>query len=298
MSEYSFPRYLAAKRTIDDRAINQVVWEALRRQFHPPAAPRILEFGGGTGAMFQRMLEWGFLAQGEYTLLDAQADNIAAARRELPEWGRQRGLQAETRGDTLTFTGPETFLRLSLVTGDMFDYIARVEGQEPPFDLLVAHAFFDLVDIPLTLRKARGLLRPGSLLYLTINFDGLTAFEPVFDAELDAKIIDLYHQSMDERGSGDSRSGRRMFTWLPQAGFPILAAGGSDWVVFPQQGAYPGDEAYFLQFILHFFEDSLSGHPALAGTPFDAWLAARRAQVTRGELVFLAHQFDFLAVTP
>jgi hypothetical protein len=294
---YSFPRYLQAKRTVDDRALNRVVWQSLQHAFHQIEQPRILEIGGGTGAMLQRMVEWGLLANGHYTLLDAEAENIADARRKLPGWGCKHGLTTLQEDDRLSFSSLRGRLNLDLVTGDLFDFIEASTKQSARWDLLVAHAFLDLVNIPRTLALLRGLLNPGGLLYLTINFDGLTAFEPMLDACLDEKIIGLYHQSMDERDTGgDSRSGRHMFRWLPQAGFAILAAGSSDWAVFPKHGVYPADEKYFLHFILHFFENSLSGHPALAAEPFKEWLAERRAQVECGELVYLAHQFDFLAV--
>jgi hypothetical protein len=60
-------------------------------------------------------------------------------------------------------------------------------------------------------------------------------------------------------------------------------------------GMYPADEAYFLHFILHFFEESLTGHAELDAVAFANWLKERRAQIERGELVYIAHQMDFLA---
>jgi hypothetical protein len=109
----------------------------------------------------------------------------------------------------------------------------------------------------------------------------------------------LYHRTMDERlvdgrPSGDSRSGRRLFTHLADAGAQILAAGASDWVVFAGQSGYPADEAYFLHFILDTLHQALHAHPNLDPARFAAWLAARHAQVERGELVYIAHQIDFV----
>jgi hypothetical protein len=140
---------------------------------------------------------------------------------------------------------------------------------------------------------------PGGLLYLTINFDGLSAFEPVSDVLLEEKIINLYHRSMDERltdgkPAGDSRTGRQLFHWLRQAGLRVLAAGSSDWIVHAPNGKYQADEAYFLHFILHFFEQTLGDHPELARAELDGWLAERRKQIETGELVYIAHQLDFL----
>ncbi|MDP1714915.1 MAG: hypothetical protein Q8L41_09230 [Anaerolineales bacterium] len=86
-----------------------------------------------------------------------------------------------------------------------------------------------------------------------------------------------------------------MFSHLQTAGAQVLSAGGSDWVVHSVNGKYPADEAYFLHFILHFFEESLMGHAELDGITFANWLKERRAQIERGELVYIAHQMDFLA---
>ena len=135
---------------------------------------------------------------------------------------------------------------------------------------------------------------------MTLNFDGSTIFEPVIDPAFDAIVEALYHRSMDERitggqPSGDSRTGRHLFAHLRRAGAEILEAGASDWVVFPRQGGYPADEAYFLHFILHFFESSLKGYPDMDQQRFARWLEVRHAQVERGELVYIAHQIDFLA---
>ena len=85
-----------------------------------------------------------------------------------------------------------------------------------------------------------------------------------------------------------------MFNDFRRAGAAILAAGGSDWVVYAQDGKYPENEEYFLHFILHFFELALTGHAELDSVTFAHWLAERRGQIERGELVYIAHQMDFL----
>jgi hypothetical protein len=137
-------------------------------------------------------------------------------------------------------------------------------------------------------------------MYLTINFDGVTALEPVVDVYMDTLVERLYHATIDKRlvngkPSGNSRTGRKMFQWLRQAGLEIIAAGSSDWVVFAQRGKYHDDEAYFLHFIIHTIQEELDGHPELKGLPFADWCDTRHAQVDRGELVYIAHQLDFLA---
>jgi hypothetical protein len=183
------------------------------------------------------------------------------------------------------------YLRVKLVLADVFDFI---EQKSTPADLLIAHAFLDLLPMPESLPKLFSLTK--KLAWLTVNFDGVTSLEPVIDAELDAKIEQLYHEAMDTRPTGgDSLSGRHLFGHLKQVGVKIEAAGSSDWVVYPVAGQYPADEVYFLQFILHFFEESLKDHPALNKAAFAGWLQKRREQIVRGELVYIAHQMDFLA---
>ena len=123
----------------------------------------------------------------------------------------------------------------------------------------------------------------------------MTTLEPTIDPVLDEQIERLYHGTMDTRlTGGDSRSGRHLFGHLRSLGVEILASGASDWVVHARNGKYAEDEAYFLQYILHFMEESLRGHPELNESSFAAWLEQRCAQIDQGELVYIAHQIDFL----
>ncbi len=303
---FDFPRYLSAKKSVDDRAINRAVWQALAGAL-PVATPerplRVLEVGAGVGTMVERMVERGLLSYAQYTALDALAENAAAARERLPAWAEQAGYAVEPgAGGEMTLAKDRQRVLVELVTADLFDFIRQEQGRRQ-WDLLVAHAFLDLMDVPATLPQLFSLGRPGGWFYFTINFDGATLLEPVLDAALEAQIERLYHRTMDERitggrRSGDSRTGRHLFAHLRQAGAQILAAGASDWVVFAgADGRYPQDEAYFLQFIVHTIHQALAGHPELDAGRFEAWTAARFAQIERGELVYIAHQLDFAGRT-
>ncbi len=282
---YDFPRYLAAKKPVDDRALNAHVWQALHQNL--PAQPHILEIGAGIGTMIERLAEQQFISTATYTAIDNQPENITVAQQRLAHL--PAGIQ------------------LTLEAIDLFDFIQREQGRQQ-WDVLIAHAFLDLMDIPATLPQLFSLLKPGGLFYFSINFDGLTALEPAIDPVLDTQIEQLYHQTMDDRltdgkPSGDSRSGRHLFTHLRQAGATILAAGSSDWVVFarpdeyPAEG-YPADEKYFLQFIVETMHRALATHPALDQAQFARWIAQRQAQIEAGELVYIAHQLDFLGRWP
>jgi SAM-dependent methyltransferase len=301
--DFHFPRYLAAKRTVDDRALNRVVWDAMAsflRDCQREPGCTILEVGAGAGSMFQRMVEWGAFWRGAYRAVDRQPENIAAARQEIQLWQVQQRLNISLAGaESVPSLDTGRMIRLELEAGDVFDLIEQEAGRKT-WDLLVAHAFLDLFDINALMPGLACLVRPGGMLYLTINFDGDTIFQPVWDQELEDKIIGLYHRTMDERMtdgrvSGDSRAGRHLFQILQENQLEIIAAGSSDWVVYPRQGIYPVDEAYFLHSILHFFEESLALRSELDRARLADWLQRRHTQVERGELVYLAHQLDFLA---
>jgi hypothetical protein len=296
--EYSFPRYLLAKQTVDDRAINRPVLERLRSGLEVlrqerSGSLRSIEVGAGIGTMLKRLLDWGLISQGEYILLDQSGENINFAREWLPNALSEGGLKADWFDQSdLQISGNACDLAVRFAEGDLHDFPAT---NPPKADLLIAHALLDLLPMPDSLVRLFSLVRPGGLAWLTLNFDGVTALEPAIDPALDQLIERLYHESMDRRETGgDSRSGRHLFGHLQRAGGRILAAGSSDWVIYPDGGSYQAQEAYFLYFIIHFFEQSLSGHPQLDPKTFRSWLSRRREQIKQGELVYITHQMDFL----
>ncbi|HLO16276.1 MAG TPA: hypothetical protein VK206_15695 [Anaerolineales bacterium] len=287
---YSFPHYLLSKQTVDDRALNKDVLNALR--VHLSGQPvTIIEVGGGIGTMLRRLIRWGILYSGDYILVDTMQANIAYARQWIPQWATEAGLGVESfEQNQLRMCDQTRDIRIRLECADVFDFIER---NEKPAELLIAHAFLDLLPMPQSLEKL--FLLTKNLAWLTLNFDGLTTLEPIVDRSLDEKIERLYHQTMDSRPTGgDSHTGRKLFKQLRSLDAEIIAAGASDWVVHATQGKYPADEGYFLYFILNFFETSLKAHAELDVAQFETWLAKRRAQIECGELVYIAHQIDFL----
>ena len=68
---FDYARYLAAKTTVDDRALNRPVLAELRRLL-PAGAPRVLEIGAGLGTMVARLTDWGAVGASEYILLDTR----------------------------------------------------------------------------------------------------------------------------------------------------------------------------------------------------------------------------------
>lgn len=290
---YPYTRYLAAKKSVDDRALNRQVLDDLRRLM-PSGACRVLELGAGLGTMVARLFEWQVITAGEYTLLDVDRRLLWDSRAWLCEWAGARGLPAEPLSDGVRLGD----LRVRVVEAELGSYLETAHGA--PADLLVANAFLDLVDVPAVLPGLLRLLVPGGVYWFTINFDGQSIFQP--DHPHDDEIMGAYHRSMDTRvrygrSAGESRTGRHLFGHLRAGGAPPLSAGSSDWVVLAgPDGTYPDDEAYFLETILRTVQDALDGPAAPAGLA--DWLAVRRRQLATGELVYLAHQLDVAGRSP
>lgn len=245
--------------------------------------------------MLERLIERGVLTFAAYTALDSDPSHATAAPARLAAWARTRGLDWSPTGSArYRLTGVGIAIDVEWVPASIFD-----DGLPTDQDLVLAHAFLDLVDLDRALPRLVGGLRPGGLLYLSHNFDGLTAFLPEIDPTLDAAIVREYHATMDERRegpypSGGSRAGRRLLVDLPRHGAEVVAAGGSDWIVFPRDGRYTPDEAVFLRTMIEFVRGSLAGRRGIEASGLEAWVKRRLSQVQSGELTFLAHQIDIL----
>jgi len=291
-----YAHYLAAKTTVDDRALNRHVLAELRRLM-PAGAPQVLEVGAGLGTMVARLMDWGVVSAGEYILLDADRALLDDSRRWLRDWAAVRGLRSDLTPDGLQVGD----LRVRLEHAEVSSYLEAGHGALA--DVLIANAVLDLVDVRAVLPGLLRLLVPGGLYWFTINYDGETIFAPGHPR--DGQVLQAYHRDMDERvrygrPAGESRAGRHLFHHLRAAGAPALAAGSSDWVVSAgPDGNYPGDEAYFLRSILSTIQNALrSRQDRVESADLADWLAVRGRQVAAGELVYIAHQLDFAGRSP
>jgi SAM-dependent methyltransferase len=285
-----FQRYLAAKRTVDDRALDRRVLDTLRAGLAGRDRLTVLEVGAGIGTMLERLVDRELLpAETTYELLDLEPANLAAARERLPVWARERGWTVtETGADgDLLLEGEKRRVRATFTEGD-----ALAVAPERSRDLLVGSAFLDLIDYD-RLPALLDALRPGGWWYFPITFDGVTAFRPAHPH--DDAVIERFHAHMDRGDGAGSTAGRQLLDGLPE-GATVEAVGGSDWVVWPP---YPGDEAYFLRYVLDLIRVSVAetlaseeAGPSLTRAELDDWVTARRAAVREGRLTYLTHQLD------
>lgn len=290
---YDYSRYLAAKKSVDDRALNRAVLAELRRLM-PSGRRRVLEIGAGVGTMVARLLEWQVIGAGEYVLLDVEPLLLRDSRTWLGGWAAAHDMPTASLPDGLLLGD----LRVRFVEAELGRYLH--DGSPEPVDVLIANSFLDLVDLPAVLPGLLRLLAPEGVYWFTINFDGSSIFQP--DHPLDERVVGAYHRTMEGRvrygrPAGESRTGRHLFPELRAAGAPPLSSGSSDWVVHAgPDGTYPEQEAFFLDCILQTVEEALAGR--IEAADLAEWMTARRRQLTSGELVYVAHQLDFAGRSP
>ncbi len=291
-------RYLAAKREIDDHALSQSVWRKLRRRLRQADRRRplaVIEMGGGIGTMFDRVLDWSLAPHLRYTLIEANHDYLAEFESRL------KPLSFISTGSKNRYYGQApsgvTFA-LEMSCADIYAVIDD-PNMFNRYDLVMAHAVMDLVNIPETLNGFQRLLRPGGLLYLTLNYDGVTCFMPQWEPEFEEMLVSRYHLSMDKRiiggrSSGSSQSGRQIIRHLLSAQLPLIAVGNSDWIVFPQHGGYARGEAFFLEMIVHTIQRQLQQDGAVDQHKLAQWAKHRIIQIAAGKLIFMARNLDML----
>ncbi|PSP80377.1 hypothetical protein BRC88_06645 [Halobacteriales archaeon QS_4_69_225] len=292
-----FQRYLAAKRSVDDRALDRrllgrLADGAARAADDGDGPLRVLEVGTGVGTMIERLLERELLpaADVRYTAVDVDPDNVAALRERLPAWAADRGLETTDDDGTLRIDAEGPTLTVEPVVADGVAFVADADRS---WDLLVGMALLDIVGLE-HLGGLLAALSPGGLWYFPITFDGATRFAPAHPA--DRAVERAYHRHMDEKAGGDSRAGSHALSRLrrrPDA--TVLDVAGSDWSVRPVDGDYPGSEAALLEYVLDTVETAV-GETTGSGfaATLEEWLATRRRQLEAGTLTYTTHQLDLL----
>jgi hypothetical protein len=295
---YDFVRYLAAKRAIDDRALNKRCWDKLHARVEPESSGNlfeVLEVGAGIGTMLMRMVEWGIRTDLSYIGVDADRSLVAQSESLLIDWAEGKGWKVVLDGEKgVEISAGDQKIWARLECTDVFAFAAKSARQ---WDLLLAHSFLDLVNLSDSLMALKPLVRKQGLLYFTLVFDGMTILLPNIEPEFDEFVIDCYHRSMDSLGEAEpqtrrSQTGRALLEQLVKGGGNIFCAGSSDWVIHPP---YQADDAYFLHHIIHFMQDALEGCADLDPDRLSHWLEARHKQIQAGQLIYIAHQIDVLA---
>lgn len=292
---YSFTRYLRAKESVDDAAIHRPTLERFRTELDrladQSANPiRIVDVGAGIGSMCRRLLDWGVLPDNvTYVVLDADPETVRIGCQTMHEWVEESDREATWESEQRLYL-PESATTVRLVADDAFQHL---EAQT--YDVLVGHAFADLVELPDALPALLDGVESDGVCYFPITFDGQTSFLPSDDRATTRAIVDAYHATMNLDG-GSAQFGRALLDAVVASDAELLSAGGSDWVVTPP---YDGEQAYFLHHILHFVEESVRGDvlddvDALDAATVRRWVDETHRAVESEELTYLAQNVDVL----
>ena len=307
----SFQTYLEARRSVDDRALHDRVFEAFGDGVAELAAGngdplRIVEVGGGIGTMIARLVEWDvFSGSVRYRLIDRDADTIDRARERLPDWLTAAGCDVERTSTGLvarssrTRTDAAAGLDLEVIfeTGDAFDG----SPDEMTTDAVIGSAVFDLLDLERALSWVESVMRPGGLFYAPLTYDGATRFTPA--DPFDGRLERLYHRHMDKVRDepGGSRAGRRLVELLESDDrpFEVLEVGASKWVLRPQDRSPPvaSAERVVTRYLLETIDDALSDYAVEMVDPRNRrrWRHRRAEELATGELTVRVRHVDVLA---
>lgn len=271
--------------------------DQLQRELTGLDAPlRVCEIGAGTGSILEQFPDWiGPEQTVNYTAIDTTPEVLDIAIEGLDRWidGTLPTLDTEGRTIVDCLDVPMTVEFIAT------DGLTHMDATQDAYDVLIAQSFMDLIDVEAGLGTLLSGLHPGGLAYLPFTFDGVTAFLPEIDPELDRRIERRYHHHMDttfKSGgyTGDSRAGRHLLTATGAPPRTVLAAGGSDWIVTPDANGYPHDEAYFLHYIVNTVATALSDDDVIDSNAVDSWAQRRHEQITAADLTYLTHQLDVL----
>jgi SAM-dependent methyltransferase len=303
------PAWLAARRPFDEAALDERAIRTIRRwaDGRRDADPlRVVDLGSGVGAALQRALPW--LGDGPCLAFAVDTDQSLLAT--APTTWRERGWAVHPLGESMDAgRSPYEVVRdgqCATVIPLITDALAPLDMAGGPadgsIDLVLAHAFADLVPLDRLAARVHALLRPGGLAHLALTYDGETVFEPTDDAPLEARIIAAYHRHMDasqaeSESYGGSTAGRRVAPAFEAAGLRMLRAAPSIWQVRSDPGEGVAARAV-LSCLIRFVVDSQS-HPGEARSDeITHWERSKCAALAAGELSVRVRHVDVLATKP
>ncbi len=292
---FDYPEYLAIKQAIDDRSLNQSVWQAMAAWLKPQAVNpefRILEIGAGTGAMILRLLDAGLLGHCQYFAVELEFGFARVAENELSVWAGAHGFKMEVT-DPLHWTlkNAEKVIEIQWLNADILELASVFDPGY--FDLLIGHAVIDLLPVPACMPEFLKLVKPGGSYYFSLNFAGVTSFSPSHPRDLE--ISAAYHRDMDTRFPGlewrASQTGQVLGKWLKGQGHLVLDEGDSDWQISTEPTPSAAANR-FIGNILDTMAKALAGRDGL-----EDWLKLRRQQADSGNLLFFAANRDYFGRT-
>lgn len=289
-------RYLAAKRSVDRRALDRRVrahfLEGLERLSKDrTSSVRLLDLGCGIGSTVDHLLAWG-LPVGRFSmhLVDHDPTLVSHCRERLGDVVTEEGFEVIDT-DPLVADDGSTVIDIEVSCDDAMNMLEHEQHE-----VITAMGFIDLLDSQ-GIDRFASLLNGTELAYLPITYDGGTWFAPPIDSDESLWLNERYHRHMRTRERpGTPRAGRTLLATLDRSQRTLV--GSSDWVVTPEGGCYPHDEAFFLHHIIDTVTGALEEEGSMKESHLTTWAETRHRQVTEGELIYVAHQLDILRCPP
>nr|MBN1229202.1 hypothetical protein [Anaerolineae bacterium] len=300
--EYDFIRYLEAKQVVEDRAINQHVWQSLRKALfssHAIGQVRLLYIGAGIGSMVRRILAWGLIpGEAVITMVDPRADIIVEAQKCLPKWAQSHGYNVQQANGEFAFSRGHQQIMVRMEALDLSDFIMR-EQEKHKWDLLLSHALPETGDHLPGIPLLASLVEPGGLFYFTLNGEGIIKLSAIDGQEPDTGIEAQYTGKWCRKPDPADEGANRLpvcsaYQLLAKAGVKFLDVGGSSRVIFPGPYGYTVDEAYALHYLIHQIGLEVKDLPGMDAQILEGWSARRHTQIEEGKLVYISHHIDFL----
>ena len=298
VTEYA--KYLDSKEKIDRKSLNGEVLGKVKSHL---GGKRInaLDFGTGTGSLIRILIDSNVIQSGEIIGTDVNKQILLQAPARFSKWASSRkyNLVEETPRDDELWRASldlnERSLKLSLIQHDVNNISKDFKKIE--FDLVSGMSILDILDPSLGINSITKLIKSKGILYLLMNYDGGTIFEPTFKRAEEETIMNLYDKTMCRQlknggNTGGSYTGRRLFHLLIENKYDILGYGPSDWVIHPSGKGYPPAEGDFLKFILETIRSSLNSEGKTKRKVIEDWFDLRLKQLNENKLVYICHQMD------
>ena len=127
--DINFVQYLAAKKEIDDRALNRRVLDQFTARLPTKnlrSPLRVLELGAGIGTMVERLVGWDLITCADYTAVDADPKNIREAHNRLNHWVQQNRLAIKWHDPAIaTVATSSGQLAITYENSDVYDFLAQ-----------------------------------------------------------------------------------------------------------------------------------------------------------------------------
>jgi hypothetical protein len=259
------PEWLALREPADVAARNPAVLDACAAHFAGRDSLTVCDIGAGTGASV-RALAHRLPALQDWTLVDHDAGNLAAAKAALSAWA---DAGQEIAGVLhLLKSGRRLVVRTRAQ-----DLAAEPACWPARCDLVTASALFDLTSAAWMERFVAALAESGAALLAMLTVDGVLRAQPAHP--LDEAVFAAFHRHMEgDKGFGPAagmEAPEVLAAALRRAGYRVTE-GDSPWQVGPGP----------LQDELLRGTAGAAGETGLVGAAeLDAWLAFRSSQTRR-----------------